>query len=307
MNVLSLFDGISCGRIALERAGIPVTNYYASEIDKYAIQISKKNYPEIKHIGSVTKCYIPKNCHIDLLIGGSPCQGFSFAGTMLNFEDPRSKLFFEYVRILKEIRRYNPDVKFLLENVIMEKWCENLISELLEVKPLEINSQLVSAQQRKRLYWTNIDNNIKQPAQRNIVLKDIVLEKELNYENTFYEGNFKEWLLNKNITSFKSCNGMDVKVTKEKTFLANERRVSKTRGLNGKSTCLTCSSISVAGSGGIALYINGIHRKISSLEAERLQNVPDNYTHGLSDNKRIHALGNGWNVNTVQHIFSYLK
>ena len=122
MNVLSLFDGMSCGRIALERAGIQVENYYASEIDKYAISVSKANYPDTIHVGDVTKVdgdFLPHT--IDLLIGGSPCQGFSFAGLQLNFDDIRSKLFFEYVRILKEIRQHNPDVKFLLENVKMKK------------------------------------------------------------------------------------------------------------------------------------------------------------------------------------------
>ena len=147
MKVLSLFDGISCGKVALDRAGINVSHYVASEIDKHAIQISKNNHPDIEHIGDVTKLTFQPN-HFDLLIGGSPCQGFSFAGKGLNFEDERSKLFFEYVRILNEVK---PKF-FLLENVVMKQEFQDVISEYLGVKPIKINSALVSAQNRERLY-----------------------------------------------------------------------------------------------------------------------------------------------------------
>lgn len=166
MNVLSIFDGMSCGRIALERAGIKVDNYYASEIDKYAIQIAKKNYPDIIHIGDVTKVKANDLPKIDLLIGGSPCQGFSFAGKQLNFEDERSKLFFEFVRLLEECKpKY-----FLLENVKMKKEYQDIISSYLGVEPIKINSSLVSAQNRERLYWTNIPN-IRQPEDKGIFIK----------------------------------------------------------------------------------------------------------------------------------------
>lgn len=170
MKVLSLFDGISCGRVALERAGIPVEKYYASEIDKYAIQIAQKNYPDTIQLGDITKIDFSKFAgEIDLIIGGSPCQGFSFAGKQLNFEDPRSKLFFEFVRAVREIKpKY-----FLLENVKMKKEFQDIISEQLGIQPIEINSALVSAQNRKRLYWTNIPN-VGQPADKGILLKDIV-------------------------------------------------------------------------------------------------------------------------------------
>ena len=172
MRVLSLFDGISCGRVALERAGIPVEKYYASEIDKYAIQVTQKNYPDTIQLGDVTKIDFSQfTSEIDLVIGGSPCQGFSFAGKQLNFEDPRSKLFFEFVRAIREIKpRY-----FLLENVKMKKEYQDIISAELGVEPIEINSALVSAQNRKRLYWTNIPN-ITQPEDKGILLKDIVHE-----------------------------------------------------------------------------------------------------------------------------------
>jgi len=173
INVLSLFDGISCGQIALERAGFEVENYFASEIDKYAMQITMANYPNTKQLGdvkNVTANQLPK---IDLLIGGSPCQGFSFAGAGLNFEDERSKLFFEFVRLKNEL---NPKY-FLLENVKMKQEFQDIISEQLEVKPIMINSSLVSAQNRERLYWTNIPV-VGQPTDKGILLKDIIEDGE---------------------------------------------------------------------------------------------------------------------------------
>ena len=144
MNVLSLFDGISCGMVALERAGIPVNTYYASEIEPNAIKVSQKNYPNIIQLGDVTKWreWDIDWSSIDLLIGGSPCQGFSSSGKGLNFEDPRSKLFFEYVNILNHIKQFNPKVKFMLENVKMKDEWSNIISDYLGVPFKEINSKL---------------------------------------------------------------------------------------------------------------------------------------------------------------------
>ncbi len=165
MRVLSLFDGISCGRLALERAGIPVEKYYSSEIDKWAIKISESNYPDIIRLGDVRNV---EPVDVDLVIGGSPCQGFSLVGKKLNFEDPRSQLFFEYVRLIHQIRpKY-----FLLENVPMKQESQDVISSFLGVEPVMIDSALVSAQQRKRLYWANFP--ITQPEDKGIVLKDIL-------------------------------------------------------------------------------------------------------------------------------------
>jgi DNA (cytosine-5)-methyltransferase 3A len=172
MNVLSLFDGMSCGQIALNRAGIAYDKYYASEIDKHAIAVTQHNYPNTKQLGDVTKITTENAPKIDLLIGGSPCQGFSFAGNELNFDDPRSKLFFEYVRLLKELK---PEY-FLLENVVMKQEYQDIISSYLGVKPVKINSALVSAQNRERLYWTNIPFSI--PVDRGIMLKDVIGEYE---------------------------------------------------------------------------------------------------------------------------------
>ena len=167
--VLSLFDGMGCGRIALDRAKIKVKKYYASEIDKYAQIVSAANYPDIIRLGDITKWKTWKIEKPDLIIGGSPCQGFSFAGKGLNFDDPRSKLFFLFVDILKH---YKPKY-FLLENVKMKKEHQAVITKMLGVEPIEINSALVSAQNRKRLYWTNIPG-VVQPKDRGIVLRDIV-------------------------------------------------------------------------------------------------------------------------------------
>lgn len=196
LTVLSLFDGMSCGAIALREAGIKVKQYFASEIDRQAIRQTQHNFPDTIQLGSVTGVKASDLPPIDLLIGGSPCQGFSFAGKQLNFNDPRSALFFEYVRILHEIQEYNPGVKFLLENVRMRSEYENVISQYLGLFPTMINSRLLSAQNRLRLYWTNIRQkeirnlfgkeiytDIPQPLDRNIYFRDI-LEHEV--EKRFY-------------------------------------------------------------------------------------------------------------------------
>ncbi len=174
MNVLSLFDGISAGQVALERAGIEVTNYYAAEIDKYAIKITMANYPNTIQLGDVTKWrdWVIDWPSIDLLIGGSPCQGFSFAGKQLAFDDPRSALFFVYVDILNHIKSVNPNVKFLLENVRMKKEHLAVITEHLGVEPVFINSALLSAQNRQRYYWANWEFGL--PEDKGILLKDII-------------------------------------------------------------------------------------------------------------------------------------
>lgn len=189
LTVLSLFDGMSCGAIALHEEGIKVRHYFASEIDRHAIRQTSHNFPSIVQLGSVTEVSASDLPPVDLLIGGSPCQGFSFAGKQLNFNDPRSALFFEYVRILQEIREYNPGVKFLLENVVMRKEYENVISDRLGLFPVMINSALVSAQNRERLYWTNIRTrsvenifdtavytDIPQPTDKGLYLCDILDE-----------------------------------------------------------------------------------------------------------------------------------
>lgn len=175
MQILSLFDGISCGRVALDRANIPVKCYYASEIDKFAIQISQKNYPDITRLGDIEKwrSWDIDWSRIDLVLAGSPCQGFSFAGKQLAFDDLRSRLFFVFADILKHIQMVNPEVKFLLENVRMKKEYQHLISQIVGVEPILMNSALVSAQDRKRLYWCNWSTVEMQDS--GILLQDILL------------------------------------------------------------------------------------------------------------------------------------
>ena len=195
MNVLSLFDGMSCGQIALQKSGIQVKKYFAAEIDKYAIKVAKANYPDMVHLGDVRDVSANDLPQIDLLIGGSPCQGFSFAGKQLNFDDPRSKLFWEFVRLLKECKpKY-----FLLENVKMKQESMDVITEALGVEPIFINSSLVSAQNRQRYYWTNIPMD-GLPEDKDIKLRDILEDGFVDRDkshcldaNYFKGGNLKSY------------------------------------------------------------------------------------------------------------------
>ena len=201
INVLSLFDGLSCGRVALQRAGIPVNKYYASEIDKYAIMITQKNFPDTVQLGDVTKWedWDIDWSSIDLLIGGNPCVSWSVAGKQLGTEDPRGQLLFDYVDILHHIQKYNPNVKFLVENVKMKQEFQDIFSDMLGVQSVEINSALLSAQNRKRLYWANWE--FGQPEDKHIMLKDIVHEysrvdrdKSLCLDANYHKGgNLKQY------------------------------------------------------------------------------------------------------------------
>lgn len=328
MRVLSLFDGMSCGRIALERSGIDVETYYASEIDKFAMAVAQHNYPDTIQLGDVKDIDgrdLPK---IDLLIGGSPCQGFSSAGKQLNFDAPRSALFFEYVRILKELREKNPNIKFMLENVRMKKEHQDVISKYLssvtgvkQVEPIKINSALVSAQNRVRLYWTNI-KGIEQPEDRGIVLRDIiedgVVDRDKSYcvdANYFKGGNLKSY--------FKNCRRQLVfaygleegrRLRDGKNLSRNYREGYRVYSMSGKAATLTSSS--KGGKGGYSgLYcdsIEGAYRKLSVTECERLQTVPNGYTlvpwgkRMMSNTQRYKMLGNGWTVDVIAHIFKNL-
>ena len=280
MKVLSLFDGISCGMVALERAGIPVDTYYASEIDKNAIAISQKNYPNIIRLGDVTKWRewdIPW-ADIDLLIGGSPCQGFSFAGKGLNFNDPRSKLFFEFVDILNHIKSVNPDVKFLLENVKMKKEHEDVITDLLEVAPQKINSECVSAQKRNRLYWFNWES--KQPTTANdVVINDILLPLQI-IEKEYYHKRTAEQI-------------------RSQSFVQGSKMI---QDINGKCECLLARDCKDPKS----VIQDGVLRRLTPIEYERLQTLPDDYTFGVCKSHRYQALGNGWTVDVIAHILKAL-
>ena len=374
ITVLSLFDGMSCGQIALERAGIPVQKYYASEIDKWAMQITKRNYPNTNHLGDIKNW---KSWDIDipdLIIAGSPCQGFSTAGQGLNFEDPRSKLFFVFVDILRHYQALNPNLKFMLENVKMKKVWAEIITKKMGVDPVLINSALVSAQNRQRLYWTNFP--IPQPEDKGIFLKDIVecgeVDREKSYTidaNYFKGGNPRSYFedgrrqlvfehqshkramvrtdgciqvgniypsggisgriysVEGKSPSLRTPTGGNhmpkistapVMFTEARTEEAKELR-KKHRQENGKdwsprrgkelvprkddkSNCLTGNLSKehnlVDGSG---------YRKLTVLECERLQTVPEGYTEGVSNTQRYKMLGNGWTVDVISHIFSHME
>ena len=273
LKVLSLFDGISCARVAIERAGFKVEDYFVSEIDKYAIQISLKNFPDNIVIGDVKSVCGYDYTNIDLLIGGSPCQDLSIAkknreGLVGN----RSSLFWEYVRILKKVKpKY-----FILENVdSMPKEAKAIITETLGVEPIIINAALVSAQNRKRLFWTNI-KGVTQPEDKEIYLKDIL---ENNVDAKYLVGK-----------DFKLGNSLGNRV------YVNPKKSVTLKALGGGGGAKT------------GLYlINGEVRKLTPIECERLQGLPDNYTAGISNTQRYKCLGNAFNVDVVSHILSFIK
>lgn len=281
MNVLSLFDGISCGQVALERTGIKIDNYYASEIDKYAIQIAMKNYPNTIQLGDVTKINTSLLPKIDLLIGGSPCQSLSIiqSKTRENL-DGKSKLFFEFVRCLEEVKpKY-----FLFENVAsMNAESKQVISELLGYQPIFINSNCFSAQDRPRLYWTNIPVDVSCLKECTLSLADIMEER---VDEKYY---YTYPLVNIN---------MDKQVCA--TMLFNNNEMHK-RIFNPKFKCHT---LTTCAGGGLQKKVldNGRARKLTPLEYERLQTLPDEYTEGVADTHRYNAIGNGWTVEVITHI-----
>ena len=435
---------MACGRIALERCGFNIEKYYASEIDKYAIEVAKSNYPDIIHIGDVRNVTAEDYQDIDLLMGGSPCQGFSFAGKQLNFDDPRSALFFEFVRLLRECKpKY-----FLLENVRMKKEYQDVITEHLGVEPIMINSSLVSAQNRVRLYWTNIPN-IEQPQERGIVLADVlednfVADRDKSYciDANYYKGANWEQYKNKSrrqlvtkpvqVGSASDINRHDILKrvyspdgkSPTLTFMQGGHREPKVaivetdnyyqinregaypnqqqdriRKPNKPSNTLTSGTSSIPkvairsvsmtevrndeankirrehkkktgvdwsprtmrhlvereddksnaitpsltkqhiikeeylaqrprGNNKGAIreldeksptltpsaweqnnhLVKGIHyRKLTPIECERLQTLPDNYTEGASNTQRYKMIGNGWTVEVIRHIFENMK
>jgi DNA (cytosine-5)-methyltransferase 3A len=403
MNVLSLFDGMSCGHLALDKSGIKVDNYFASEIDKYAIQVTMANYPETIQLGDVRDLDVTKLPKIDLLIGGSPCQSFSFGGKRkgmatkceqeiltLNhylilkkegFEfEGQSYLFWEYMRILNEIKTINPDVKFLLENVEMgERW-ERVLTQAIGVNGIHINSALVSAQNRERIYWTNIGlkpqglfgflgTTIKQPQNKKILLKEIlesdvdekyyISDKGIQYiyrhkanlpfqmndkddKSKCVVANFKNGipynqivvhnmqrrnpdrpsvLKNKNAGGSGHLSRMDGKTYCLDTAQSNAIEIREVKQLNlskesngqqpyQQNRIYDINGISPALQSQLAYGSSIINtprlRRLTPVECERLQTVPDNYTNHVSDSQRYKMLGNGWTIDVIAHIFSYL-
>lgn len=313
MNILSLFWWAECGYIAIKKVWIPVENYFSSEIDKYAMQIAKKNHPDVVHIGSVTDVYYNwwslYNCNqdepifnwnIDLLIGGSPCQSFSIAGKQEWF-DGKSWLFYEYLRILKKVKpKY-----FLLENVKMKKEFQDQISKELGCKPIEINSSLVSAQSRKRLYWTNIPW-IEQPKDKWIMLKDI-LEDTVDEKYFMTIEQFKNlWFESLQRLYFEKAPTLSTmggwhRQPKILCNLYNQRIMIEKCGTLWTGQWFTNKQW--------YQVIEWLHRirKVTPLECERLQTLPDNYTEWVSNTQRYKMIWNWWTVDIIAHIFSYIK
>lgn len=284
MKVLSLFDGMSSGQIALNRIGIKPEAYYASEVDKHAIKVTMANYPDTIQLGDVTKWreWEIDWASIDLLIGGSPCQGFSFAGKQLAFDDPRSKLFFVYVDILNHIRSVNPEVKFMLENVKMKKEHMDVISEYLGVQPVSINSALVSAQNRQRYYWANWC--FEHPEDKMIFIDGIVDLQKASREPrwTFSSRKSKDGL---NQIGYYSANSQGQRLYSSK----------------GKHPTLSA----VTAGGPVIPFIEhkGLIGKPTAKMLCRLQNVPENYFDFFSYGVASRCLGNGWTVDVIAHIF----
>lgn len=324
MNILSLFDGISAGRLALERAGVPVKAYYASEIDKYAIAVTQKNYPDTIQIGDVTKVMGADLPKIDILIGGSPCTGFSFAGKQLNFEDRQSKLFFEYVRLLRELKpKY-----FLLENVKMKKEYEQVITDILGVEPINICSSLLSAQRRKRLYWTNIPE-IEVPKDKSIMLEDIILERtnpgididdlkvpldksfiildkevqkgKVGYFRKDCQANRVYYVHGKAVTLCGEAGGGAAKMGQYLFGCITPDRLEKRQ--NGQRFSIGKKSYTLTAQDKHGILTEGYIRKLHPIECERLQTFPDNWTESISNSQRYKCLGNSWTVDVIAHIF----
>lgn len=316
INVLSLFDGISCGRVALDKAGIKVNKYYASEIDRYAQQVSEKNWPGIERMGDITKWreWSIDWKSIDLVLAGSPCQGFSFAGKQLAFDDPRSSLFFEFVNIYNHIKALNPNVKFLLENVKMKQEFKDIISSLLGVQPIMINSALLSAQNRQRLYWANWE--FGQPEDLGIVLSDVLQDDDVEQKYFLTGSNIKHMQRDfgskgKDLTGKEKCHTLTAAMGTGGGNVPVIQKINKKGNLKQnqeKASCLTGG----ANSGGnhSDMDILGIKdnknpwlfRRLTPIECERLQTLPDDYTAGVSNTQRYKALGNGWTADVIAHI-----
>lgn len=300
MNVLSLFDGMSCGHIALQKLGIKVDRYFASEVDKNAIKVTQHNFPDTIQLGDVTKVSAKDLPKIDLLMGGSPCQGFSLSGKQLNFEHDKSKLFFEFVRLLKETKpKY-----FLLENVKMKKEYENIITDFLGVEPVFINSKDFSAQSRGRLYWTNIPFN-REYETKDVKLGDI-MEPFYNTEEISDEEIHRQLsgllFTSKYKDTFKWKRDTQNRILVMRPDEMKIQRIGRVGAASHKSEIVTVLSQPF-------VFDGKEIRKVNPLEAERLQTVPDNYTNldGLRNGSRYKMLGNGWTVDVIAHIFKGLR
>lgn len=342
MNVLSLFDGMSCGRITLSELGIPVEKYYASEVDKFAIKATMQNFPDTIQLGDVRELEVSRLDKIDLIIGGSPCTNLSMSGkrkglstkegmevldlqTYLELKENgfefegQSYLFWEYIRIYHELIERGDNPKFFLENVEMGKKWESVFNETMGRKGIHINSALVSAQNRRRIYWTDIHDDIPQPEDRGILLKDI-LEEEVD-EKYFLSDKMIECLKGRVKTDNDPiCVAMPACLTPKRTEYGKQIRKEYEAGIvkeqrkniqqlepreDGRTNCLTTVQ-----KDNLVLVDNGNFRirRLTPTECARLQTVPEWYIwDGISDTQRYKMLGNGWNIETIKHIFKYLE
>ena len=374
MTVLSLFDGMSCGQIALRELKIKIETYYASEIDKFAIAQTKLNFPETVQIGDVRNIDARKLGHIDLIIGGSPCQSFSFAGKRAgmatkekekiytldrylelkktNFEfEGQSYLFWEYVRILAEVREDNPNVLFMLENVEMGKQWEAVINQALGIKGMHVNSALVSAQVRKRIYWTNIrtfqadlfdvpESAIPQPKDRGILLKHILddevpdrfylkpetIEKLLQHKQRnkangngfgtkFHQGG------KMTAVTVKDKGMYDLVCVKQRGHDVTDRRIRRLNPSRESGRTQPYQQDRIYDPGGQAPTLMNGHggqtinvlvggdtpiRRLTPAECARLQTIPDWYKWQCSKTQQYKMLGNGWTIEVIKHILSFL-
>ena len=300
LRVLSLFDGISCGMVALERAGIPVEKYYASEIDKYAMKVSQKNYPQIIQLGDIediNRETIKELGHIDLIIGGSPCQGLSSSNVWLKDGEygvngtGKSRLFWQYVRVLNLVREINPNVKFLLENVgsasVNDK---KVINETLGCMGVAFNSQLLSAQNRNRVYWTNFDFEV--PTERKEIYMQDILEDSVS-DKYYLTQKMYDCIMSPATKGWQSGK-MEINLKIARPLTATMHKMHRADTDNYISTEYKPADKTNV-------------RRLTPLECERLQTLPDNYTEGISDTNRYKCIGNGWTVDVIAWILSSLK
>lgn len=285
INVLSLFDGISCGQIALQRAGIKVNNYFASEIDKHAIKVTQQNWPNTVQLGDVTKWreWDIDWESIDLLCAGFPCQAWSFAGNQRGTNDPRGALAITLFELFTFLKEKNPKLNFLFENVRMKKEYSDYLNTLFGVKSVLIDSSCFSAQLRKRLYWTNLD--IKQIEDKNILLKDIIEDGFVDKDKAYCID--ASYIRNSNPFGY-------IKKSRGTLIFDSIKDLKRFRNMT-REELLSEESIK-----------DKCYRRLTRKELEMLQNIPESYTQIIEYNKAAHAIGNGWTVNVIAHIFSSL-
>jgi site-specific DNA-cytosine methylase len=312
--VLSLFDGCACARVALERAHIPVKTYYASEIDKYAIKVALKNHPDIVQLGDITQWYTWDIEPPDLIIGGSPCQGVSRAGQKRGLVDQRSRLFYLYAMLVKYV--YTPRW-WVLENTRMKVKDQQVFTTVMGVDPVAINSALVSAQSRDRWYWTNLP--VEQPVDKGLLLKDIldcgVVDRDKAYcvdANVWkgttllhYLNHHRRQIVFEDAAALESFHRVCIAVRSGEPhkigFIGKNSRWTRVYDVQGKSVTLASSGGGWGAKTGL-YFDNNTIRKLSPVECERLQTLPDGYTEGVSNTQRYKMLGNGFTVDVISHI-----